>query len=209
MKATAFLFAAALAATTSAQAKLFTVTWSGAPYGNSASATGLFDLSPDTPTDPTGFGPPVPAGDYQIISLAITGASEGNGSFVQSDFDSFYFSFYSKLDFNRELIGQVMENGIAYGPSDDGVGGPSGDFNLFGKSGTDAPFGNNFFDLGTDHGDGDDLAVTSIAPVAPGVPEPATWAMLIGGFDLLGSTLRRRRRSAPRPYFDRSFTSTR
>lgn len=27
----------------------------------------------------------------------------------------------------------------------------------------------------------------------PSVPEPATWAMFIGGFGLVGSTLRRRR----------------
>jgi hypothetical protein len=32
------------------------------------------------------------------------------------------------------------------------------------------------------------------APPAPGVPEPATWAMLLGGFGFIGATMRRGRR---------------
>jgi len=31
------------------------------------------------------------------------------------------------------------------------------------------------------------------APPPPGVPEPATWALMIGGFGMVGATLRRRR----------------
>jgi hypothetical protein len=37
----------------------------------------------------------------------------------------------------------------------------------------------------------DNLAVSSLLPVA--VPETATWAMMLGGFGLLGSAMRRRR----------------
>jgi hypothetical protein len=32
----------------------------------------------------------------------------------------------------------------------------------------------------------------SFAPVAAGVPEPTTWAMMICGFDLVGSGMRRK-----------------
>jgi hypothetical protein len=46
-------------------------------------------------------------------------------------------------------------------------------------------------------------------PNAAPTPEPASWALMIGGFGMIGSTLRRRRAPAPLPYFDRSFTSTR
>lgn len=37
-----------------------------------------------------------------------------------------------------------------------------------------------------------------LAGAAPAVPEPATWAMLVAGFSLIGSALRVRRRPAPR-----------
>lgn len=40
-------------------------------------------------------------------------------------------------------------------------------------------------------------ATLTVAPAAPaGVPEPATWAMLIGGLGATGTALRRRRRVA-------------
>ncbi len=45
-------------------------------------------------------------------------------------------------------------------------------------------FGGNFILL---------AATTDGSPVAPGIPEPASWAMLIAGFGLVGATLRRRR----------------
>lgn len=36
----------------------------------------------------------------------------------------------------------------------------------------------------------------TLPPPAPGVPEPASWAMLIGGFALAGSAIRRKRKVA-------------
>ena len=36
---------------------------------------------------------------------------------------------------------------------------------------------------------------STLPPPAPGVPEPAAWAMLIGGFGLAGAALRRKRTS--------------
>ncbi len=46
----------------------------------------------------------------------------------------------------------------------------------------------------TSTNDGSGFAVGSIAPVVvPGVPEPATWALMIGGFAMVGAAARRRR----------------
>ena len=193
MKIAALLIAMALAVATSAQAKLFTVTWSGATVGDGASATGLFDLSPDTPADPEGADNPPPDGDMKIISLTVTGASQGNGTFVQSDFYFGYFSFYSTLDFSKELIGQVMDNGYAYG-FNDSARGPSGDFNVFGKYGGSAPSGYDYFGLQTNGMNGDYLRLTSIAPVTSAATEPASWALMIGGFGMIGSVARRCKR---------------
>ncbi len=39
----------------------------------------------------------------------------------------------------------------------------------------------------------DDLSVTPSSQAPPGVPEPSTWAMMIGGFGLVGAMIRRRR----------------
>jgi hypothetical protein len=41
------------------------------------------------------------------------------------------------------------------------------------------------------------LATVSITRVESPVPEPATWAMMIGGFGLIGGALRRRRAATP------------
>lgn len=40
-----------------------------------------------------------------------------------------------------------------------------------------------------------DITINGQAPDAGGVPEPATWALMISGFSLAGATLRRRRRA--------------
>jgi hypothetical protein len=53
-----------------------------------------------------------------------------------------------------------------------------------------------FSDLRTDSGNLVNftaLKQVSFEAAAPGVPEPATWAMMLGGFGLMGSAMRRRR----------------
>ena len=45
----------------------------------------------------------------------------------------------------------------------------------------------------SDNDESSNLGYDTIRRAAPGVPEPATWAMMIAGFGLAGSVLRRRR----------------
>lgn len=49
------------------------------------------------------------------------------------------------------------------------------------------------FDIAVDAGDGDVVFRFADAPPGGVVPEPASWALLIAGFGLVGGTLRRRR----------------
>jgi hypothetical protein len=187
--AVAALVSAAMAA--SAQATEYQVLWSGAALGDGASAVGYFDIDPSVYPGADGFGAnslPDPA--FQLLSLTVTGASAGNGVFDASDFGSFYFWTPSALNLSTQLIGQTLSNGLTYGPNLDAEG-ETGDFNVFSNgSNPSAPTGNFFFILGTSGGDL--MEVTSIAPVA-GVPEPATWAMLILGVAMVGFAARNRR----------------
>lgn len=191
MKFKALLLAAALTVSVTAEAKIFIAKWSGDMFGNGAVATGKFDINTAVYPDLGGlqiFN--TPGSDFQILSVNITGASSGNGSFTQSDFGGFYFAANTPLNYNHELVGQLMGNGVNFGSFGAGYAGPSGDFNLFGST-TGAPSGTFFFKLTTSDGSGDSLALVSLSP--GGVPEPANWALIVAGFGLAGAAARRRK----------------
>lgn len=182
--------AVALGMAVSAQATVFKVTWSGAQYENGASAVGLFDINTSLFPNLGGAQPINPVGiGFSILSLTVSGSAGGNGSFTQNDFGSFYFAAFSPLNYSQELIGQAMGNGFNFGSFGAGYGGQSGDFNIFASNGA-APNGTFYFQLTT--AGGENIGVTSIAP---GVPEPTSWAMLITGFGLTGAAMRRRRKT--------------
>ncbi|OYZ16376.1 MAG: hypothetical protein B7Y35_00010 [Sphingomonadales bacterium 28-64-96] len=154
------------------------VTWSGARFQNEASAIGFFDADIDllpglgSVTNLGSFGT-----GFALRSLNIQNAESGNGSFSQDDFQNVvYFQAVGPLDYSRELIGQTMANGFNFGSFEDGYGGPSGDFNIFGANGfgtnisganPNAPTGSFFFQLTTAAGLGDNMAVVSILPERP------------------------------------------
>ncbi len=52
----------------------------------------------------------------------------------------------------------------------------------------------SFAQSGSDRFGFDDLTVGDVKQVTGGVPEPTTWAMMIGGFGAIGGTMRYRRR---------------
>ncbi|QYU69157.1 PEPxxWA-CTERM sorting domain-containing protein [Leptolyngbya sp. 15MV] len=177
-------------AATSAQAATFQVDWSGAQFGNNASATGFFEFTNAAAI--VGGAEPMryfPDANVVLNSLAVT----ENGvttTFAQGDFERFYFSSFSQLDFTRQLIGQVMGNGCPFGTFTGCGEGTSGDFNLFRQT-FGAPNGTFYFEL-TGRA-GNRMAVVSMAPLQAAVPEPATWAMMLLGFFLVGGALRQRK----------------
>jgi hypothetical protein len=167
------------------------IEWSGASFQNSASATGFITF------DDTLCMPEVddcdslsPGSGIIDLGVTISGASAGNGTFGLSDFIGITFLSNSVLNFNTQLIGQMMTNGCAFGTSTGTCGdGSGGDFNLF-RNTASAPNGTWYFNLSADGGD--QMLVTSMLS-RTAVPEPST--IVIFGVALLGMVSLRRKKS--------------
>jgi hypothetical protein len=190
--AVAASLATGLVAPAAADPVTLNVHWSGAVFGNSATATGFITFD-DAVLPSIGFpSSTTPLPDPAVIDFGITvsGAAAGNGSFDLGDFDSLYFYTPVALDLGRELIGQPVGGSFTFGPAasvEPGAGdGDSGEFNVF-STDPNAPSGFWFFKLATLGGRGDALAVTSMVPV----PEPATAALLLAGLGLLAGLRRK------------------
>ena len=151
----------------------YTAVWSGTPFSDDASATGQVKIDITTTT---------------ILDAAITvsGAvnSQGDGTFSANGFDgtgafsSFLLDFNGGLtsgNYNTELVGQPTVGGGTWATSE------SGDFNFFSNFSNYpfAPQGVAPFTLGTDGGEGNFLALVSLAPIT--VPEPASAVVLAVG----------------------------
>jgi PEP-CTERM motif len=207
----ALLFASAVAsalltaAAAQAGTETFDITWSGAALGNAATATGKITL--DTSVLPTSSQVVLTLPDTTVTALSVdvSGASNGNGHFGLSDFGAVLFWSPAPLDLTQELVGQPLGGLCTYGPSSPCSDGSNGDFNLFNNDvvGTgvivnpSAPDGTSYFRLSTNGGVGDTMLVTSIRlDTGGGVPEPASWALMIGGFGMAGAVLRRRSTAA-------------
>lgn len=180
-KISSFFVIAAMASSALAASQRLDITWSGASFGNSATATGFitFDSLLSAPGSNNFNSAITDAG------ITITGAASGNGTFGMTDFSSFYFYSPSTLDFSSQLIGQHLTNGSTFGATN----GSGGDLNFFGSS-SGSPIGSNYFKLTTNVGSGDSMLVTSMAPV----PEPETYAMLLAGLGILGGIARRHKK---------------
>ncbi len=194
-----------------AQATLITfeLTYSGASRANTATATGYITFDdtglpnpgeyPTKPSTPPDLPPrllavtlPDPGSglpDWLVdLSLTITGASAGNGTFGLGDFGGLIWDTGgATLDLTRELIGQTVGSST-WGASN------GGDFNLFGPDfggvaaipaigladpvDAVAPNGTSAFVLSTNGGKGDAMQLISMKPTV--IPEPSTYALLAG-----------------------------
>lgn len=164
----------------------FRITWSGAEFGNAATARGYIKI--DTAAIGTSFmdtiGLPSPA--VTGLKVVVSGAGADDGSYLLSDFIWLYFWTPSPLDYSKELIGQPLGDGCVFGrTTTDPCAPESGDFNVFGYT----LYGVDFFafEIGVD---GPRVAVTSMMP---DLPEPATVALLLPGLAAVCARRRERR----------------
>ena len=147
--------------------------------GDGATAVGSVTFASRTAViDPSAFNFSVGAGQIQALTMTVTGASSGNGTFTSANYASATFEGASSLD-----LGSANLVSGAWGPS--GVG---GDFNLFADfSGSGAPTGWFQFTLATQGGEM--MQLTNLSAV----PEPSTYAAGMGLLALGFATYRRRR----------------
>ena len=142
----------------------YNLTYSGAGFGNNATATGQISFD-DTilPNGPVSLGN-VSAATLGVTdwSLTVTGASTGNGVFSLADLqmvpgreDGWVWSLSNAIDLSTELVGQVGFDDFNWCAGYSSCGNPL------------APGGIALFTIATNGETGDTLVLVSMAPVEP------------------------------------------
>jgi uncharacterized protein with beta-barrel porin domain len=157
----AFVYGAAVHPVAAAD-QTFNLIWSGASFSNSASATATIVMDTALVPNPGNSYGGIPAW-FKSITMTVTGASFGNGTFTLADFQGLYWDTgAAALDLSQQLVGQPT-NAFPWGTAN----GSGGEFNLLGVC--PAPTATYYFTLTTHCGDGDELLLTSflMVPSAP------------------------------------------
>jgi len=141
------------------------------------------------------------SGRFATSATAYFDVSSTIGLTFSSSVAAFGFYGTDIGDINGALTITLLRNG---GPSTvlnvgNTLNAPDGSLLFFGVIDTANPFDGIQFGntaAGDDFFGFDDMIVGDARQVTGGVPEPATWAMLILGFGAVGATLRRRHQTA-------------
>jgi len=167
----------------------YNLAWSGAYYSNSASATGQITLDLSTLPNPDSSSDSTILRDIKSLSVTVTGADFGNGTWSLTDLsDAWWSTGGLTLNMATELVGQPT-TARPWGYPD----GASGDFNLFFSAGTGGPVGLTNFSMQAAGGDGDAMLLTEFDPSSGSVvPEPGTLLLLGSGLAALAGMARRR-----------------
>jgi hypothetical protein len=191
----AVMLGVALAAATTTLASASPITFHFTYAGQGATAVGTVTFESTLLANPgsNDFFLPNPA--VLALTVTVSGASTGNGTFGMGSFSEIDFDTDgATLDLSRNLVGQATPGGPWGTPT-----GCCGDFNLF-ASGPPAPRGVFFFTLGADDGDAAAMTIVEVTPVtlaAVQIPALEPWklgllALLVAA---IGIVLLRRRGS--------------
>ena len=190
-----------LSTSTNAAPITFNLEYSGAAYGNTAVGNGFITVDDDYwPTNGLLLehlkgvtGEVINSPIVLDLSLTISGASLGNGSFGYADFSSVAWDTHGTLDFSQELVGQATDD-LPWGTADPYASTFAGDFNLFGDeySNPASPFALSPFVLIAGGGGGSDyLALVSMQVSTVPVPA-AVWLFGSGLIGLAGFARRKK-----------------
>jgi hypothetical protein len=175
IKYTLIFVAIVLAAPMAFGGALFDFTFTDSSTG--ATATGQFSI------DLSNIFSGGPVSELTDLSITVSGAAAGNGTFPESDFTSFAWASSdpsSDFNFAQNLVGQ---NG--FGTNDE-------DFNFFSSGSAPlAPNGVEPFTLGANDGAADRMSLTSLQEV-PSAPEPAAMGLTGMGLVAMFAIFRRR-----------------
>jgi hypothetical protein len=160
--------------------------------GGGASAVGRITFERSLLPNPgvAGFILPDPA--VLALSVTVSGASSGNGTFSMESFEKVVWDTYgATLDLSRELVGQPTPEDPWGTDSCHG-----GDFNLVRISGSDAPTGVYCFALCSGEGASSDCMVLTsmVARSVQPVPSLNTWGLLFLALVLAAFVFSRYRR---------------